>query len=218
MTNQELFDELLVKIKKSDKKLIEKPILLQSLSDLNCAIDLASHSENERSRILNYVVGLQYESPYPTKKSRDQFFDTVENAVLALRQLDSPDLVWGRVPWDLLKDAKILETKLQSISELRKTWARGRRPEGNIFRNHAIQNLYALLKDSMAAKSSAQRWSKLKINQFGQFDQRRQRAALFKATPARLISNLAKGVGINLSEVAIQHFIKTNSGRSRLLF
>lgn len=208
MTAQSVLKEFLEKkFSKKEQRQFSGPILDEAFSDLDKVLRFTKMSRGERCELLNYIAGIRINIRYPSKKSKNKFFSAVNGAVRALRKLRSTQ--WGGFDPEVNRSVIAVETELKNIFKIKKNWERGRRLEINRPQLYAIKKIYELLEQSRRQKNS--RWKKFQIEQYGQFHRRREPKKIsskFEATPARLISNLAKGLRVNLSELAVGHVIK----------
>lgn len=213
----QVLNEFLGKIQKSDQDKFDKSLLLQAFSDLGKVIDFGSMKEQELGELLNYIGGIRIQISLPERKLRDQFFNTVARASKALEKLKSTPFVWGGLHPDLCHDLANVESRLNEVYENKKTWRRGRSQERTLWQTKGIQRLFKILKRSQQEKNAVNRWGSFKIKEYGQFDKRKRFSGqvLFEPTPARLISNFAKGLGVLLSELAVVDDIMRNSRPSK---
>ncbi|MGE3975104.1 MAG: hypothetical protein AB7F59_11325 [Bdellovibrionales bacterium] len=192
---------------------LKESILLKAFLDIDSILNFTSMAENDLAVLLNYMRGIPNRiHKYPTRKSRIQFFGTINQITKLLVKLKSLESKrWGLDP-SLTKSIDDMLIRLKDISESEKEWKSGRNPERNRPQVIAIKKIYELLKKSQSEQVSSKRWKNLKIEKIGTFENRKSFANQknFEATPARLISNFAKGLGLDLSELAVEDIARSS--------
>ena len=209
MNVQIFFEEFLERSNVQRRKKYNDKILKESFYDIDRVLDLGRMSEKERKEFLNFMDGIGMQVSID-KKTTIQFFDRINKVLMAIEKWKSHPISIAWQGTDLDKASIDFKNKLEDIYKAKNEWqGRGRNLEKAPYQAKSIREIYKILKKSK--KGSPKRWSCVEIKEHGTFERRKSYAGqtLFAPTPARLISNFAKGLGVNLPEMAVQYEMRS---------
>lgn len=187
----------------------EKKKICDAFSDIGRVLHFESMSQDDLEKIFYEMVNIKIKITLPTKKQREKYYNAAENVLKALREAVDPTLEWGGFTPDFYMRVSLINSELEEVMETKKTWGLGRHDQINIYQRRAIHYLYDKLKISQKNKSTKVHWKNFKIKQIGIFmSENDTPEQMYYATPARLISNYAKSIGVDIPEITIDAEIK----------
>ena len=210
MSDQTIFKDFLLYANEAKAKISDESLLCSAFRDLDQFLNFNALSNLDRQKLFNHLAGIGRVIKLPTKAEVNGYFDLVKTIIDSSKKLTSPELAWGGVEPEMYDVLKNVESRLEEILALKVDWEKpGRTPAINRFQKKGIIFIYKMLKENQSDRNIENKWRDLKISEYGKFDKNKiiHENYEFQATPSRLLSNFAKGLGVDLSEQTIVDFI-----------